>query len=125
MTGQNWRIDLPVTRPLSLNDRTHWRTRARAVADLRALAKWKTIAAKIPPCGCVRIELHYIPRDKRRRDPLNLVASLKAIEDGIVDAGVIPDDTPEHSIPTMPVIDQPNPNLAQSRIYILIREVTP
>jgi crossover junction endodeoxyribonuclease RusA len=53
------------------------------------------------------VTLIYAPRDKRRRDPLNLVASLKACEDGIVDAGVIPDDTPVYIESQMPLIDLP------------------
>ena len=76
------------------------------------------------PLAKVQIELHYIPRDKRRRDPLNLVATLKAVEDGIVDAGIIPDDTPEFSVPTMPVIDPPDSSERTSRLYVLIREAT-
>lgn len=123
MTSNQWRINLPITKPLSLNDRTHWAKRAEAVRTVRWLAAQAAKREHIPALPKVQIELHYTPKDKRRRDPLNLVATLKAVEDGIVDAGVIPDDTPDYSIPTMPVIDPANsdPTL-RSRIYAIIRQ---
>lgn len=125
MSATTWRIDLPITRPLSLNDRAHWRKRAEDVRTVRWLACAAARRSQVPALRKVCIELHYVPRDKRRRDPLNLVATLKAVEDGIVDAGVIPDDTPDYSVPTMPVIDPADPSAAvRSRIYALINEAT-
>lgn len=119
-----WQVELPLERPLSLNDRQHWRARALAVAEVRELAAVVARARQLPTgLDRVQLELHYIPRDRRRRDPLNLVATLKAVEDGLVDYGLIPDDTPDHSIPTMPVIDPPDPRRAGSRIYVNITEV--
>lgn len=91
------------------------------VKELRRLAWARACEAKIPPLGRVAIELHYEPRDKRRRDPFNLIATLKPLEDGIVDAGVIPDDTPQYSQPTVPVIHEPTGQLG--RMYVVIREL--
>lgn len=116
-----WRIDLPWRKPpLSMNDRGHWAGRAATVSMVRFLTQC-FVSAKVPRLRRVAIELHYAPRDKRRRDPLNLVATLKACEDGIVDAGVIPDDTPQHSVPTMPIIDPPTGSAG--RMWLVIREV--
>ena len=36
-------------------------------------------AAKVPELGRVRVQLEYTPRDARRRDTDNLVATLKAV----------------------------------------------
>lgn len=122
-SGRVWRIDLPQTRPLSLNGREHWRIKAKRVKELRDTACLLVKAAGVPKLQRIRVELHYAPRDKRRRDPLNLVATLKPIEDGIVDAGIVPDDTPEFVTPTMPVIDAPT-GKQTGLLYVLIREDT-
>lgn len=45
-----------------------------------------------PPC-VVSVALPV--KDKRRRDPHNYFATVKPIVDGLVDAGLWPDDTPE------------------------------
>ena len=122
-----WRIELPYTKPpISMNDRTHWAQKARLVQQVRADTKILVRAFGIPPQPRVSICLHYIPKDKRRRDPLNLVATLKAVEDGCVDAGLIPDDTPAFLEPTMPVIDEPDrtPKLMR-RLYLVITPLEP
>lgn len=120
MSVREWRIDLPLTKPLSLNSRQHYMVKAREVAQLRNDVRFLVKAAGIPPLPCVQIELHYAPRDSRRRDSLNLIATLKPCEDAVVDEGVIPDDTPEFSVPTMPVIDPPTGTAG--RLYLLVRE---
>ncbi|MGZ4516687.1 MAG: hypothetical protein ACXVXN_02030, partial [Mycobacteriaceae bacterium] len=96
--------------------------KARAVKELRYATALLVRAAGVPPLPRVVIELHYAPRDKRRRDALNLVATLKVAEDATVDAGVIPDDTAEFSVPTMPVLDPPTGKTG--RLYLVIREAT-
>lgn len=109
-----------MSRPLSLNGREHWRLKAQQVKAVRETTAWLARAAGIPPLGLVRVDLHYRPRDKRRRDPLNLVATLKPVEDGLVDAGVIPDDTPDHLVPTMPTIDAPG---HPPGLYVVVTEL--
>lgn len=90
------------------------------VKEVRTVTAYLVAQAQVPTLSHISVELHYVPRDKRRRDPLNLVATLKPIEDGIVDAGVIPDDTPTYLTPVMPVIHEPNSK--SPRIYFVIRE---
>lgn len=118
MSGQQWRLDLPPWQPVTLNNRMHHMVRARRVRRFRDAACVLAKQQKIPALPRVRIELHYAPRDSRRRDPINFALTLKACEDGIVDAGVIPDDTPEFSEPTMPVIDPPTGK--PGRLYLVI-----
>lgn len=115
-----WRLDLPLSKPLSLNSRQHHMVKARAVAQVRKDAQIIARAAKIPALDRIVVELHYAPRDSRRRDALNLVATLKPCEDGLVDAGIVPDDTAEFVVPTMPVIDPPTGT--QGRLYLLVKE---
>ncbi len=116
-----WRLDLPLSAPLSMNDRQHYMAKAREVARVRHDVAVLARAAKIPALPRIAVELHYAPRDNRRRDPLNLIATLKPIEDALVDAGVVPDDTCEFVLPTMPQIDPPTGR--PGRLYALVREV--
>lgn len=119
---RSWTFELPLHRPLTLNgSRGQHFARARLVKTVRWRAKLGAIEAGIPPCARVAVELHYAPRDRRRRDPFNLIATLKPVEDGIVDAGVIPDDTPQYSEPTVPVIDTPTGQ--PGRLYVVVHEL--
>jgi crossover junction endodeoxyribonuclease RusA len=115
-----WRIDLPLTRPLSMNDREHHMVKARRVASLRRVVRTLVSTKQVPAYPKIEIELHYTPRDARRRDATNLVATLKAVEDGIVDAGVVPDDTPQYVKSVMPIIDPPE-RARHGKLYVLIR----
>lgn len=57
------------------------------------------------PAGTrVSVGLVWVVPDKRRRDAENPVPTLKALCDGLVDAGLVPDDTPEFMEKLMPVI---------------------
>lgn len=122
--GAVWRIELPYTRPpLSLNgSRGNHRARAAVVKAIRQHAAAAARLAKVPPLRRAIFELHYAPRGDRTRDPLNLAPTLKAIEDGLVDANLVPDDNPTYVRPTMPVIDPPT-GLRTGRMYLPIREV--
>lgn len=83
-------IPLPITRPpLSLNDRGHWRPRAKKIAGLRAMARTLARTHKVAPMERAVVTLVYRPRDKRARDAANMHATLKPITDGLVDAGVL------------------------------------
>ena len=96
-------ILLPWNKPLlNLNQKQHWAVKARntkTVRDVTAL-----LCRDLAKADKIRVRLLYVPRDNRRRDTDNLVAMLKPICDGIVDAGVVPDDTPEFMEKWMPEI---------------------
>lgn len=102
-----WTFKLPMQKPLSLNDRMHWRVRAEAVKQVRDDVHILCRAAKVPKCEKISVHLMWFPGPLiRRRDPLNLVATLKAVEDGVVQAGVVPDDTPQYVKSVMPEIGE-------------------
>jgi crossover junction endodeoxyribonuclease RusA len=95
----------PTAALLSMNDRKHW---AREGADVKA---WRTYAyvramnaaghiEQDPSMVCVTLD---VP-DRRRRDPANFFPCVKAIVDGLVDAGWWPDDTPEWVTVCEPVL---------------------
>jgi crossover junction endodeoxyribonuclease RusA len=100
-------IRLPISAPLSLNVQMHHMARAAKVKELRDSVHMLARLAKIPKCQKVRVTLIYQPRDARRRDSVNLVPTMKACEDGLVDAKVVPDDTPFFLESCMPLIDVP------------------
>lgn len=87
-------LPLPYRRPpLTLNDRMHHQTKARITRQVRndacILARFK----KVPLLQAVITELVWFKGDNRRADAVNIAATLKPLEDGLVDAGVLPDDS--------------------------------
>lgn len=86
--------------PLSLNDRPpHWARRGaevRAVRDLAAKLCTEHLAGStfyvLEP---IVVTLVWYAPTRGKRDTDNPVATLKPICDGLVDAGLVPDDTPE------------------------------
>lgn len=92
---------------LNANDRVHWRTRARITKALREAAEKSALDAHIPPQERISIQAVLHPHDKRRRDPHNWYPSFKAAIDGVVDAGVIPDDDGKHLISIEVVLGTP------------------
>lgn len=103
MSAASYTLEFSWSRPpLTANQRMHWAHKAKVTAEVREQAAWK--ANLIPPMKRCRVELVWRVRDSRRRDVDNVVPTLKAICDGIVDAGVVPDDTPEFMVKVMPEI---------------------
>lgn len=93
--------------PLSMNQRMHWAKKARITRELRHEAAVRARSMRLGPYRHITVTLHYQPRDNRRRDADNLVPSLKALCDGLVDAHLVPDDTPDLMTKRMPVIHPP------------------
>jgi hypothetical protein len=82
---------------------------------------WTAAKDAVPALCRFTVELHYVPRDKRRRDPENLIATLKPFVDGLIDAGVAPDDCPPYYTTTMPVVDPPDSR--GGFLYAIVREL--
>ncbi|AMU78478.1 hypothetical protein SEA_SKINNYPETE_48 [Mycobacterium phage SkinnyPete] len=100
------RIDLPWSRPpLTANQRMHWAAKAKTTREVRAAAA--VIARNLPRADRLVVTLHYQPSQNRRRDRHNLWPTVKALVDGLVDAGVVPDDDTEHVSTPEPVIHTP------------------
>lgn len=108
------------TPPLSLNARLHWAEKARITQQVRTMTAW--LCKSHRAANVVRVTLTYTPADSRRRDADNLVALLKPICDGIVDAGVVTDDDPAHMIKDMPIIATADP--IDPRIELTIEVVS-
>jgi len=124
---REWRLEQVATMRerviLNPNGRAHWHTKATATANVRQRVAALCRAARIPRLDYAEIELHLAPPTRAKRDAVNLCLVLKASEDGVRDAGVIDDDTPQHIRPLMPVIDVcDRNNPATGTTYLIIRE---
>lgn len=92
--GRSWTITLPYRDVwISENSRMHHMERHKLVKQLRkdgwALGK----SHKLPRCERVRVTLHWRPKARRTRDGENPTPTLKALCDGLTDAGLVTDDT--------------------------------
>ena len=117
-----WRIDLPDSKPpLSLNQRGHWAVHDGDRKRLRQLAAWAARAQKIPHCDHIFTRLVWQPPDNRRRDEDNIVLTAKPLWDGLVDAGVVDDDTSRFMTKMMPMI-LPGEKTARVRVWLEIWE---
>lgn len=101
-------LNFPAPAPLlSLNDRGHWAQKARHVALWRHASNVAAMAAerhglrRRQPRSVVRLTLP-VRSVKQRRDPHNYTPTTKAVVDGLVDAGLWPDDTSEYVVTLEP-----------------------
>jgi crossover junction endodeoxyribonuclease RusA len=88
--------------PISLNDRLHHMVKAKLTAAMRLEAA--EAAHRIPQLGKCEVTLTWYVTTKARRDDENPVPSLKAWCDGLIDAGVVEDDTATFMVKNMPRI---------------------
>lgn len=101
MTEPDFTVRVPVVwdhgKPmwLNANQRMHWARRADFTASWRMQTGWRAREAKVPALGPSRVvaELHMVPRRRVRIDPANYAPTAKAAVDGLVDAGIWPDDS--------------------------------
>lgn len=91
-------LPLPYPRPpLNANQNHHWATKAATVKQLRRDSHLLALSGKLPRNNHhVTIQLHYQPNTNRRRDPANIWPTQKALIDGLVDYGLVPDDNQTH-----------------------------
>jgi hypothetical protein len=88
----------PAERLMS-NDKLHWAVRARRVRVWRQMARVaahqpRTDRVPLPLSPCY-VRVTFPVKVNRRRDSDGAAPTVKAIVDGLVDAGCWPDDTPE------------------------------
>lgn len=89
-------VEVPAGEWLTANGRLHWAQRARRTRALRVRAAIAARAARIPPMVRARITVHVHGRTRARTDPANAYPTIKAVVDGLVDAGILPDDDAAH-----------------------------
>lgn len=90
-------FDLPHAALLTSNQRPHWRVRKDRTAALRA--RGAVAGRSWPRTSLPRAHVTAVvawPPLTRRRDAANLWPTVKPLIDGLVDAGVLPDDDDTH-----------------------------
>lgn len=100
--------------PLTPNHRPGRHERARLTRMIRTAARAVAMSARVgaqPPCA---VRAVWFPPDRRRRDAGSLTLTAKAAIDGLVDAGVWPDDDPGHVVEEryrIGAVDRENPRI--------------
>ena len=96
-------LEFPYTSPpLTANQRLHWRKKATITRDVRELTG--LLANRVSRMSACTVELVWFVNTKHRRDVDNVTPTLKAMCDGLVDANVVTDDTPDLMKKLMPEI---------------------
>ena len=98
MEGRQWEL-IDNERPWTANAERTWHhmKRAKCVRLCRERFYWLALAAQIPKLNAVSVEVR--PTVVNRRGFPDVAACFPAAKagiDGLVDAGVIPNDTPNH-----------------------------
>lgn len=88
-------IVIPDTIWLTSNGRYHWAVKARATKALRQVGKSAWIAANCPRFNQAAADA-FIQVRGGRFDPNNAWPTVKALIDGMVEAGMMPDDDSKH-----------------------------
>ena len=99
MTGRSWLLVVDwLGRPHLANAerRAHYRTNAAKRAEWREAGAQAARLAKVPALERVAVTVQARYGKGRLSDPDACAPSVKGLIDGLVDAGVIPDDTGEH-----------------------------
>lgn len=99
MSAQSWTVRIPAPAHwLNANQRIDLRRQTPARRAWRDAAHLYARQVKLPKLGKAHIvaELHFT--DKRRRDPHNYYPTIKACVDGLVDYGLLNDDSSEFLI---------------------------
>jgi crossover junction endodeoxyribonuclease RusA len=96
-------------KPLSLNEerRLHWRARCGRTdpwRDLTILMARQARLARAVAASPATVTVVIPVPDNRRRDPANYYPVTKAVIDGLVKAGVWPDDDPRYVSVTEPIL---------------------
>ena len=98
-------ITLPLPpKSLSPNARVHWARKAKDTRKCREVAACRTIEAlrgSRLEWDTATLQATFYHYQNRRRDDDNLIASLKAYRDGLVDGGLLNDDV---GVTTLPVV---------------------
>ncbi|MGW4803072.1 hypothetical protein [Kitasatospora sp. NPDC004272] len=107
---------------LNANQRLHRMQKAKLISALREAARVAAGVACVP--ALQRAHVFYIVRPdgpRRRRDPGNWAPAAKAAVDGLIDAGVLPDDNSTRLLGPDPRLGAPTPG---TQLVLVITDLT-
>ena len=81
---------------MSMNDREHWRRKAERTKAWRTCAFVAARNAGVRNVGPSFVQVTFSVGRDVKRDPHNMAPTIKAIVDGLTDAGCWPDDDSSH-----------------------------
>lgn len=98
---------------LSPNWRGHWAKKAEVTKWMRGGAMLLAQAEMDKPPRWIEatVQATFYHRDKRRRDRDNALSSLKAVFDGLADAGVVANDSGLTHLPVRFEVDKEHPRV--------------
>lgn len=121
LKSRTWVLDLPwTTPPLTLNKTLHYRRKAQVVREVRKTAYTLAASLNIPEMDRPTVHLVWLVTTRHKRDSDNIVPTLKALCDGLVDAQVAEDDTPEFMHKAMPLIHYAKGHHKAPGMYLVI-----
>jgi hypothetical protein len=114
---------MPAGELLNSNQRRHWADEARVRRRMREEAALTAQVVRVPSLlrAAVFYVLHPLPVE-RQRDPGNWADSAKPYVDGLVDAGVLPDDNDRYLSGPYPALGEPVP-AGDARISLVVIEL--
>lgn len=122
-TGRAWVLVMDWDRlPWSLNDYWNRFKVAKEKKSIRETGQLLALEAGIDRVERLRVTLHWLPKQSRTRDAENPAPTLKALCDGLVDAGVVDDDDPWRMVKLMPVIYLPIKG-ERARLWLVLEEL--
>ena len=120
-------IEVPRALLISANDRLHWAVRSNRTRYLRGLG-WYAVSDQASgahhACCTLTVTITYPPL-ARRRDASNLAPTVKGLLDGIVDAGLLPDDNDRVIVATTYQASADKGTTGVWRFELAFTEVTP
>jgi crossover junction endodeoxyribonuclease RusA len=124
LSHTEYRILLPITKPLLQNERLHWAAKNRRTQEIRRAVALlvKTKPYRIPHLERCTVQLEWRPRTAHRRDGDGPAPTIKAATDGLVDAGVLDDDDTSR-VTHLPVVILPLVPREPARLWLVVRPV--
>lgn len=98
MSGRQWVLTIPMPAAwMSLNDRPHWARRAKLTRLWRSAAHVYARQARLPKgLAAAHVQVSVVKATARAYDVHNLMPTVKAAIDGLIDYGLLADDSNEY-----------------------------
>ena len=107
---------------LSANDRMHWAPKGERTRWLRRLGKSVAITSETPTFEATHVAAFIGYLRNGKADPANAAPTVKALIDGMTDAGVWPDDDSTHVLGPTYLRDPKSPTPGHYTVRLVLTE---